>query len=171
MNTGKMKRWNRVAETGVGHVRFAVSSKRRGRGGRRDLSVGDREAHADGQCGELIDRVAAGTPVGKLLLIEALGEMRLPFAGYRPDHGLGVELAAIDAHRAAEAAADIERGLDDGVAGKARRDRLEMGDFPGRDAAGYFRSSSLGQVRANPQPIWDETAQRACVLRSANGTR
>ena len=58
-----------------------------------------------------------------------------------------VELAAIDAHRATEAPADIERGFDDGVAGKARRDRIEIGDFPGRVAAGQFRSSS-GQVRA-----------------------
>jgi hypothetical protein len=41
-------------------------------------------------------------------------------------------LAAIDAHRAAEAAANLEGRLDDGVAGEARRDRLEIGDFLGR---------------------------------------
>jgi hypothetical protein len=35
------------------------------------LSVGDREARADRQSGELIDRVAAGPPVGKLLLVDA----------------------------------------------------------------------------------------------------
>ena len=32
------------------------------------LSVGDREARADGEGGELIDRVAAGAPVRKLLV-------------------------------------------------------------------------------------------------------
>ena len=35
--------------------------------------VRDREARADGQGRELIDRVAAGAPVGQLLVIEALG--------------------------------------------------------------------------------------------------
>ena len=80
------------------------------------LCVGDREARADCQCGELIDRVAASAPVRKLLFVEALGHRRLPFAGYRPDHRAGVELAAIDAHRAAEAEAYLERRLDDGVA-------------------------------------------------------
>ena len=44
------------------------------------LSVGDREARANCQCGELIDRVAAGAPVRKLLFIKALGHTRLPFA-------------------------------------------------------------------------------------------
>jgi hypothetical protein len=45
--------------------------------------------------------------------------MRVPFTRYRPDHHAGVELAAIDAHSAAEAAADFESRLDDGVASKA----------------------------------------------------
>src|SRR5438105_5849740 len=57
-------------------------------------------------------RSAAGAPVRKLLFVEALGHTRVPFAGYRADHRAGVELAAIDAHRAAEAAADLERRLD-----------------------------------------------------------
>jgi hypothetical protein len=48
-----------------------------------------------------------------------------------------IELAAIDAHRAAEAAADLERRLDDGVAREARRDRLKIRDFAGRAAAGH----------------------------------
>jgi hypothetical protein len=43
----------------------------------------------------------------------------------------------IDTHRAPEAAADIERGLEDGVAGEAWHDRLEIRDFTGRDAAGH----------------------------------
>jgi hypothetical protein len=50
---------------------------------------------ADRQCGEPIDRVAAGAPVRKLLVIEAFGHVRVPFAGYWPDHRAGVELAAI----------------------------------------------------------------------------
>jgi hypothetical protein len=63
---------------------------------------------------------------GQLLFVQALGHTRVPFAAYRPDHRGGIELATIDAHCAAEAAADIECGLDDGVAREARRDRLEM---------------------------------------------
>ena len=85
------------------------------------LCVGDREARADCQCGERIDRIAASAPVRKLLFVEALGHTRLPFAGYRPDHRAGVELATIDAQRAAETAADLERRLDDGVAREARQ--------------------------------------------------
>jgi len=95
------------------------------------LCVGDPEARADCQCGELIDRIAAGAPVRELLFVEALGDTRVPFAGYRPDHRAGVELGTIDAHRAAETAADLERRLDDGVAREARRDRFEIGDFAG----------------------------------------
>ena len=72
------------------------------------LCVGDREASADGQCGELVDGVAAGAPVCELLVIETVGHARMPFAGYRPDDRAGVKLTAIDAHRAAEAAADLE---------------------------------------------------------------
>jgi hypothetical protein len=39
------------------------------------LCVGDREARADCQCGELIDRIAASLPVRKLLFVEALGHV------------------------------------------------------------------------------------------------
>jgi hypothetical protein len=60
------------------------------------LCVGDREACADCQCGELIDRIAARAPVRKVLVIEALGHTRVPFAGCRADHRAGVELAAIE---------------------------------------------------------------------------
>jgi hypothetical protein len=73
------------------------------------LCVGDREARADCQCGELVDRIATSAPVRKLLFVEALGDARVPFARYRPDHCAGVELTAIDADRTAEAAADLER--------------------------------------------------------------
>ena len=86
------------------------------------LRVGDREARADCQYGELIDRIAASAPVCKFLFVEALGHMWVPLAGYRPDHRAGIELSAIDAHRAAEAAADLERRLDDGVAREARQE-------------------------------------------------
>ena len=44
----------------------------------RPLCVSDREARADSQGGELIDRVAAGAPVGKLLVAEALRHARVP---------------------------------------------------------------------------------------------
>jgi hypothetical protein len=75
----------------------------------RALCVGDRESRADGQGGQLIDRIAARAPVRKLLAVEAFWDARVPLAGYRPDQRAGVELAAIDAHRAAEAAADLVR--------------------------------------------------------------
>jgi hypothetical protein len=54
----------------------------------------------------------------------------------------------MDAHCAAEPAADLEGGFDDGVAGKARQDRLEIPDFPGRAAARNSVSSSLGHSGA-----------------------
>src|SRR6202023_2702882 len=84
-----------------------------------------------------IYRIAAGAPVRKLLIVELPWHMRVPFAGYRPDQRTGVELATIDAHRAAEAAADLERRLDDGVTREARRNRFEIRDFAGRGAAGH----------------------------------
>src|SRR5580704_8989424 len=99
--------------------------------------VGDRETRADGQGRELIDRVAPGAPVRQLIFIEALRHTRIPFSGYRLDHRARVELATIDPHRAAEAAPDIEGRFDDGVAREARCDRFEIGDFPGRTAAGH----------------------------------
>jgi hypothetical protein len=82
-------------------------------------------SRADCQCGELIDRIAASAPVRKFPFVEALGHAWVPFAGYRPDHGAGVELASFEAHRAAEAAADLERRLDDGIAREVRRDWFE----------------------------------------------
>jgi len=70
--------------------------------------------------------------------------------------GLGPGAAAPRAGRNRRAscsgsAADIERGFDDGVAGEARRDRLEIRDFPGRGAAGHCSSSS-GQGAQDAQP-------------------
>jgi hypothetical protein len=95
----------------------------------------------------------------------------LPFAGYRRDHRAGVERAATDAHRAAEAAADLKRRLNDRVAREARRrDRLEIGDFVGAGCGGPFRSSSLGQVGAQgPHFYSDQTTKTvlpACALPS-----
>src|SRR5229473_3904225 len=132
----------------------------------RPLCVGDREAGADCQCGELIDRIAASTPVRKLLFVEALGHARVPFAGYWPDHRAGVELAAIDAHRAAEAAADLERRLDDGVAREARRHWFEIRDFAGRAAAGHSvppRSVRWVRKVLNSMPTNGKTVLPACV--------
>jgi hypothetical protein len=37
------------------------------------LSVGNREARADRQGGTLVDRIASGMPIRKLLFIEAFG--------------------------------------------------------------------------------------------------
>jgi hypothetical protein len=44
------------------------------------LCVGDREAGADGKCGKLIDRIASGAPIRKLLFVEARRHMWVPFA-------------------------------------------------------------------------------------------
>ena len=88
--------------------------------------------------------------------------MWVPLAGYRPDHRAGVELAAIDPHRATEAAADLERRLDDGVARQARRDRFEIGDFAGR--AIPFLLVLSGAVIVNS--MWDETVRPASVCHS-----
>ena len=104
---------------------------------------------------ELIDGGAAGAPVRKLLIVELRRHMRMPFAGHRPHHRGGVELAAIDAHRAVEPAADLERGFDDGVARQARQDRLEIGERP-------FRSSSFGQGAMGEFPILG-VAGRFCL--------
>jgi len=52
-----------------------------------------REARADCQCGELIDRIAATAPVRKLLFVDALGRTRVPFSGYRRDHCGGITAA------------------------------------------------------------------------------
>ena len=52
---------------------------------RLGLCVGDREARADCQRGELIDGTAASAPVRKLLFVETLGHTRVPLAGYRLD--------------------------------------------------------------------------------------
>jgi hypothetical protein len=46
------------------------------------------------------------------------------------DRRARVELATFDAHRAAEAAADVERRLDDGVGREAQREWFAIGDFP-----------------------------------------
>ena len=98
--------------------------------------------------GRRADRPPRGPrAVGKLFLVELRGHMRLPFAGHRPGSPRRVKLAAIDPHRATEAAADLECRLDDGVACQARRDRLEIGDFAGRRRR-VIRSSSFGQGAA-----------------------
>ena len=70
---------------------------------------------------------------------------------------------------AGEAAADLERQLDDGVAREARRDRFEVCDFPGRAAADYSVSSSLGQVQRSATSMWDETVLPASTCNSGPG--
>jgi hypothetical protein len=98
------------------------------------IRVGDRKARADGEGGQLIDRISPGAPVRKLLVVEAFRHARVPLTGRRPDHRGRGELAAIDAHRAAEMAVDLEG---DGVARQAWRNRLEIRDFAGRATAGH----------------------------------
>jgi hypothetical protein len=46
-----------------------------GAGANSWLSVSHRQTRADSQGGELVDRVAAGPPIGKFLVIEALGHV------------------------------------------------------------------------------------------------
>jgi hypothetical protein len=75
-----------------------------GAGAKFRLSIGDGEARADRQGGELIDRVAAGALVGEFLFVETLGHVGMPFSSLGPDDRAGVDLAAIDPHRALEAA-------------------------------------------------------------------
>jgi hypothetical protein len=78
----------------------------------------------------------------------------MPFAAYRTDDRTGIDLAAIDAHRAPEAAADIESGFDDGIAREARRDRLEIRDFAGRVMAGHsVPPRQVGCVAQEARPL------------------
>jgi hypothetical protein len=75
--------------------------------------------------------------------------MRLPLAEYRLDHRAGIDLTAIDAHRAAEAAADSKGRLEDRVSRKARRDRFEIRDLAGRAAAGHSGVLLVGSGAAD----------------------
>jgi hypothetical protein len=133
------------------------------------LCIGDREARADCQRGELINRIAAGAPVRKLLFVEVLGHTRVTFAGYRPDHRTGIELAAIDAHRAAETAADLERRFDDGV---ARQARAGPGSKYVTLRGGLRRAIPLLLVwsGARGSALYGGTARPACVLRAKRGS-
>jgi hypothetical protein len=62
---------------------------------------------------------------------------------YRTDHNTRIDLAAIDTHRAAEAA-DIEGRLEVRVSREARRNRFEIRDLPGRAAAGHSEVLLVG---------------------------
>jgi hypothetical protein len=55
-------------------MELACQARRSGAATSILLSVGNREARVDCQCGKLIDRIAAGAPVRKLLFVEALGD-------------------------------------------------------------------------------------------------
>ena len=134
------------------------------------LGVCDHEARADCQRGELIHGIAASAPVRKLLFVEALGHTRLPFAGYRPDHRTGVELAAIDPHCAPKVATDLDGRLDDGGAREARRDRLKICDFAGRVAAGHSVPPRSVRVRCAMFSC-SMPAERSSVHRYCRTTR
>src|ERR1700760_5099813 len=73
----------------------------------------------------------------------------MPFAGYWPDHRSRIDLATINAHRAAEASSDVECRLNNSVAREARHDGLEIRDLPGRAAADHSVRSIL--VSGHPQ--------------------
>jgi hypothetical protein len=60
----------------------------------------------------------------------------MPFAGHRPDHRAGVELATIDAHRTAEAVTDLEPRLDDSVARKGAAEPVRNTCLCGAGAQG-----------------------------------
>ena len=124
----------------------AVATRQRPRGARR-LSV------------QRADRLHCGQPASpRARLRRGARAYEGAIHRYGPDHCAGLELATIDAHRAAEAAADLERRLDDGVAREARRDRFEIRDFAGRAAAGHFLVRSDGC--ASPQFYADK---RSCL--------
>jgi hypothetical protein len=75
----------------------------------------------------------------------------VPFAERRPVHRAGVELAAVDSQHAAEAAADLERRFDDGVAGETRGNRFEIREAGG---GGPSRSSSSSQGAGRKVPLF-----------------
>jgi hypothetical protein len=119
---------------------------------------------------------APGQKALRVLVVEALGRAPVPTAGCQPDHRAGVELAMFDAHCAAEAAAEVERRLDDGGGREVLRDRFEivtsrggrreckvLNSMPTRGLPLPFRRShrSNGRdLRDNPVPahLWLELA-------------
>jgi hypothetical protein len=56
-----------------------------------------------------LQRESPANLTSSLAPVPARRRSGVPSAGYRPDHRAGVELATIEAHRAAEAADDLER--------------------------------------------------------------
>src|SRR5215471_904055 len=74
--------------------------------------------------------------------------MRLPLPEWRLDHCARIDLAAIDAHCAAEAAADSEGRHEDRVSREARGNRCEIGDLAGRAAAGHSGVLLVGSSAA-----------------------
>jgi hypothetical protein len=94
--------------------------------------------------------------------LPSLGHTRVPFGGLRPDHRIGIELTAIDAHRAAEAAADLERRFDDRVARQARQDGLEIRDFPGRAAADHSVILLVGSGAGCRSKVYMGAKRPAC---------
>jgi hypothetical protein len=160
--------WSAKSITG-GALKLALISRRRSHRG-RPLRVGDRKARANCQGGRLINRIAAGAPVRQLLVVEPLWHVWMPFAGYRPDHRTGVELAAIDPHCAPKVATDLDGRLDDGGAREARRDRLKICDFAGRVAAGHSVPPRSVRVRCAMFSC-SMPAERSSVHRYCRTTR
>jgi hypothetical protein len=129
------------------------------------LYVGDRQARTDGQRGELINRIAAGLPIREFIFIKGFRHVRVPFPGHRPDHDAGLELPAIDAHRTAEAAADVKRRFDDGVT-RARRGGTGSKYVTlrgGRRRAIPFLLVRSGRGARDHGFYTDKTVPRACL--------
>jgi hypothetical protein len=119
------------------------------------LGVGYRETRADGQGGELVHCVAAGSPVCKFLVVKALGHIGAPFTCLR------IDLDTIDTHCATKAPADLECRLNDGIPPEARWDRIEMRDFTGRAAADHSVPPRLST--SSIVPILSKQTLNGCI--------
>ena len=82
-----------------------------------------------------------------------------PFAEHRPDHRAGIELTAIDPHRAAKAAADIEGQIFPAAAGHCASLTGGVRELPGssfrigpRSIVGQYQSSTCSLQRHHSHP-------------------
>jgi hypothetical protein len=114
-------------------------------------TIGDRKTCADCQCGELIGGIAANPSISKLFLVKALEDVRMPFAGYWPDHRSRIDLTTINANCAAEASFDVE--LDSMIVLRAKRGTTDSKymTLPGAGCGGSFLSLYIGQ---RPSARW-----------------
>jgi len=102
---------NRQSEAAIRHRRRQKWYKRLG------LGVRNRETRPDRQRRKLVNRVATRTPSASSSSSRRSGILGCHFAGVGPDDDARVEPTTVDAHRAPEAAADLECRLEDCVPG------------------------------------------------------